>query len=373
MITFTHSGKWLGLELSIAIVVHIVAMNWSEAQHPPLDPTKTVGIESCAECHEEMVDRWSESAHATSFETLIKSEAARNIAEIAGIQVSEIPTTASCVRCHYTREFLHSAVQTTESISCESCHGPALDWINLHNVKSKSRAERVSSASEAGMKHPQRLYEVVKTCFECHVVDDEQLVNHTGHPAITNGFELLSWYEGETSHNYLVSKPGRSVKSHSSQLQPIPIDRRRMLFLTGKLMHLSYTLKVISRATDPPVDPSGEFIKLKNGLPTFAVQHSIQARRIFDELVAINKIIDAPEIKASIEIYQSLSFVTGQKKNILEAGEKIDLQTRAFTENHNGSEFHGIDSILETLVPRYSGLEKDEIEKVSQFMSKLKP
>lgn len=355
------------------------------SQHPQLDLTKTVGVESCAECHEEIVDRWAESTHATSFETLIKTEAARRIAEIVGIGTNEIPVNASCVRCHYTREFRHSAPITTESISCESCHGPARDWIDEHNKRSSPRSTRVANAGALGMRHPEKIYDMAKSCFECHVVDDEQLVNHTGHPALSDGFELLSWYSGETAHNFMISSSGRSVKKHSSQLQSLPVDRKRMLFLTGKLLHLSQTLKVISRATDAPVDGTGKFIILESGRPTFAVQHSIQARQIAKELQQVQKLTAVPEIKQAIEIYEALSFKTGQAEVISKAADEIDSLAKAFTENRRGSDYAKIDPVLSQLVPRYAGneaktksdpvanlgLDQNDVKKVTALVARI--
>ena len=101
-----------------------------------------------------------------------------------------------------TQENLSGTAQTTTAVTCESCHGGAVDWIEEHNQKSISRAQRVESSLALGMGHPESILSVSRSCFECHIVDDEQLVNHAGHPALTEGFELLSWYSGEVKHNF---------------------------------------------------------------------------------------------------------------------------------------------------------------------------
>jgi len=114
------------------------------------------------------------------------------------------------------------------------------------------------------MTHPQNLAAMAGSCFQCHVVDDEALVNQVGHPAISDGFEVLSWYSGEVKHNFMVSKGG-PVKAHVKEPQVIPPARKRMLFLTGKLSHAAQTLRVLAAATDAPVDQDGTYLRLPNG------------------------------------------------------------------------------------------------------------
>mgnify|MGYP000942889739 CR=1 FL=1 len=47
------------------------------AQRAPLDPTRVLGVESCRECHDSIVESWERTRHATSFGTMTKSEAAK--------------------------------------------------------------------------------------------------------------------------------------------------------------------------------------------------------------------------------------------------------------------------------------------------------
>jgi len=323
-------------------------------QRVPLDPLHTVGVESCAECHEEVVETWERSAHARSYEYLAKSEAAAKIAEILGMSPASIMNNASCVRCHYTQEAFSGVSQTTAGVSCESCHGSADQWIDQHNRKSLAPRERADVAMSHGMNHPCSIVLVSQDCYECHVIDDEQLVNKAGHPALSEGFEILSWYSGETRHNFLVQKPGRSVKSNSDQLQSLPRERQRMLYLTGKLLHLSQSLKAMSIAHDPPVDRDGKFIKLPNGKYTFAVQHSIQVRKLLDEIRSLQAILGIPEFSKALAIGSGLIFSTGQQRQFAEASDRIRSLAREFCDKNDGSQFAGIDPIIAKLKPRFS-------------------
>lgn len=337
----------------LLVLLFLGAGSVALGQRGPLDPTKTVGIESCRDCHEEMVTAWEHTAHATSYTTLAKEELSKQIAALMKIEPMQIPMTASCVRCHYTHETIASSPQPTEAVSCESCHGEAQDWIDVHNRKSLSHAGRVSQSAEHGMIHPQSIAAMVKSCYGCHVVDDEQLVNMAGHPAISDGFEFLSWYSGEVKHNFLVDRGG-AVKSHSAEPQPIPHSRRRMLYLTGKLVHLAQTLQAMSRATDPPMDREGKFIRLDNGRYTFAVQHALELKRIRRDMEDVLHRTPIPEYRDALALLDTLSFTTGQSLEFDKASTELFRLADRFAEKRSGDQYAAIDPILERLEPKYS-------------------
>ena len=324
------------------------------AQRVPLDPMHTVGVESCAECHEEIVESWEQSAHARSYEYLAKTDAAKSIARILGMTTASIMTEASCVRCHYTQETFSGGAQTTAAVSCESCHGSADKWIDEHNRKSLARSTREHTSMSHGMNHPCSIVDISRSCYECHVIDDEQLVNKAGHPAMSRGFEILSWYSGETNHNFMVQKPGRNLKSHSSSLQPIPQARKRMLFLTGKMLHLSQSLKAMSTARDAPVDKSGTFIRLANGKYTYGVQHGIEVQRLLKEIQQIQLKVGIPEYARILALASNLQFSTGNQRQFAEASDEIEKLAVQFCETNDGSKFAVIDPVIARLTPRYS-------------------
>ena len=340
--------------LIVGTFLLIIPAIHSMAQRVPMDPMHTVGVESCGECHEEIVESWQQTAHSQSFEFLAKTDAAKQIAGIMGIQVAEIATSASCVRCHFTQESFSGMPQTTAAVSCESCHGPADTWIDEHNRKSLSREARVENAVAKGMIHPGALSTISQVCYQCHVVDDEQLVNKAGHPATSKGFEILTWYSGEPNHNFLVEIPGKKVKTHSEKLQQIPQERKRMLYLIGKLQHLSRSLTALSLAKDPPVDRQGKFIKLENGNYTYGVQHAIEVRRLQAEIKDIQTRVSIPEYAKALAIVSTLTFTTGEQRTQRQAGEEILQLAVQFGSNHQGSEFAVIDPFINQLQPRLS-------------------
>mgnify|MGYP003640095454 CR=1 FL=1 len=326
-----------------------------QAQLPPMNPAEVVGVESCAECHEEMVDAWEGSAHSKSFETLLSGPKAQEMASILQVRPGEIPATASCVRCHYTQELIASIPQPTAGISCESCHGAAFDWIDEHYRKSLSRDRRVSSSVELGMIHPDSVSAMTKTCYECHVIDDEQLVNLAGHPAVSEQFEFLSWYSGEVTHNFLVQVAGKSVKSHSDVLQPISANRQRMLFLTGKLQHLSFSLRALARAKDPPVDLKGNFIRLPDGSYTYGVQHAMVIRNLQKDFKEIVNCVPIPQFSRALALLRGLELKTGYEREMVEVADQLDRLIEQFCSEGSGSSFGAIDPLMKRNKPKYSG------------------
>lgn len=339
----------------ISLFAALLSSSVSLAQRPPIPAGMVVGVETCRDCHEEMVMEWEESSHATSLEKMTSSDITAKIAGKLGLELSEIPMTASCIRCHFTQENLTGTAQTTTAVSCESCHGGALDWIEEHNQKAISREARIENSKAHGMAHPASVLDVSRSCFECHVIDDEQLVNHAGHPALTEGFELLSWYSGEVKHNFLVSKGGSSVKDHSEEPQPVPQTRKRMYFLSGKLLHLGYLMQSLASARDAPVDKKGKFIRLENGNFTYAVQLARGIKRIQRDMEDVLHYVSIPEYDEALALVQSIRLETGREQELQEAAGTVLHLAEAFCEKRNGAQYPGIDPVLEKLEPRFSG------------------
>lgn len=298
-------------------------MALASAQRALPDASLNLGIESCRDCHEAAVGTWERTRHAMSMERVLASPLTATLAKGMKLRPDAVIREASCVRCHFTQESLASSVQITAGVSCESCHGGARDWIDEHNRKSLTRTERVRVACDRGMLHPQSLVEVANGCFECHVVDDEVLVNRGGHPALSKGFELCSWYAGEVKHEFLVQEPGHSVKSHTDEPQSIPMERKRLMYVSGKMLHLGHTLRAISLSSDAPVDKNGKPIRLANGEYTFGVQHAVVAQSLIRDLEKIQSRVPIPELSDALGLALALTFATGEQQAMADASREI--------------------------------------------------
>ncbi|MCB1225970.1 MAG: hypothetical protein KDK99_09200 [Verrucomicrobiales bacterium] len=316
------------------------------AQRALLDPTQTVGVETCRDCHDAIVGSWEGTVHEKSLAQLTQGKTAAEILAHVGLGTDRLTAEGSCVRCHFTQESLAGAVQTTAAVSCESCHGAAAEWIDVHNSKSLTRAERVSQAKAVGMVHPDDLVATGRMCFGCHVVDDEQLVNHGGHVATSSGFELLSWYSGEVKHNFLVTKPGRSVKSNGDEPMPIPVERRRMLFLVGKLLHLEAELRAMARCADAPVDAEGHLVQAEGGGPTYGVAHALAIQKIAQDMAAVTRVLPLKEYDLALAVMEGVPMTTGHGEEFAAAAAEVGRIAEAFCTSHDGGGLGAIDPIL---------------------------
>ena len=124
-----------------------------------------IGVPKCKMCHKkpaagEQFKIWSESVHATAFETL-KSEASIAIATEKGL--GNPWEEAACLKCHTTQAFLGAELNAKtkyvveEGVGCEACHGAGSAY------KSKKVMKDHDAAVAAGL-----LLEGEATCVKCH-------------------------------------------------------------------------------------------------------------------------------------------------------------------------------------------------------------
>lgn len=105
-------------------------------QNALADP-EIVGASKCKGCHKSKTGDqwkiWTESAHASAFETLA-SEESRKIAAELGLGDPQLEE--ACLKCHATKASLGAnavlsekgAYKDSEGVGCESCHGPGSDY-----------------------------------------------------------------------------------------------------------------------------------------------------------------------------------------------------------------------------------------------------
>ena len=311
-----------------------------------------MGVESCRECHDSIVESWEETRHALSFVDLHERKLAQDIAALLEMQPLDIRRDASCTKCHFTEERIHGVVQVEQAVSCEMCHGASGGWIDVHNKGSLSRNYRVVQSKKTGMLHPENIHDIGGRCFDCHVIDSEPLVNVAGHPATSEAFELYSWSMGEMKHNFMYEKEGRKTRRNGSKQQPVAQARKRKLYLSGKLMHLGATLGAIAKSQDPPTDVDGAYIKLPDGKYTYAVQHALKAQSLTKEIRDLQKIVPNPCYAKALGIMDDLQLETGNSEAIQAAADEIDKIAEHFCVETNGTEFPQLDSLLAKLEMR---------------------
>lgn len=110
---------------------------------PPKGQAGYVGIEACADCHDEAVAQWKTTVHARAYETLVTANKQFDL---------------SCVGCHVTGFRAPGGSEVVEnhhlqSVQCEQCHGPG----SLH-VEDPSTANIRREASSS-------------VCLDCHTAE----------------------------------------------------------------------------------------------------------------------------------------------------------------------------------------------------------
>ena len=159
------------------------------------DSPKFLGATSCASsgCHggggqnQNQFHVWSlKDFHSQRPFATLTTARSKQIGDALGIKA---PTTDSrCTSCHAPLALVPAArrgeaFKTSEGVSCESCHGPAENWLRSHKRPDWRHADRTA----AGLRDLKSLYVRANTCVACHQTVDSPLLK-AGHPELT--FEL---------------------------------------------------------------------------------------------------------------------------------------------------------------------------------------
>ncbi|MEM9365794.1 MAG: cytochrome c family protein [Planctomycetota bacterium] len=217
----------------------------------PVDPHLTLGNETCVKCHAGEVKVWQATPHAKTFDELHRRPEAKQIASRLGVR--SIKHDGRCSQCHYTQKADATGdVHAIAGISCESCHGSAKHWLDVHHdyggehitrelESPQHRAQRLAKSVQLGMRNPINVYLVAQSCLRCHTTADEQLVNVGGHSPGSLDFEFVSWSQGTIRHNFVRSD------GESNDLSSLP--RQRLMFVSGMIAELEAGLRATASAT----------------------------------------------------------------------------------------------------------------------------
>jgi hypothetical protein len=291
------------------------------------DAAKTVGPNTCGECHKEETAAWQESHHFKTFRDMPRNPKGKEIGEKMGIK--RVNSAGLCLTCHYT---VDSKEKPVAGISCESCHSPAKDWVKGHgefsgkSEKTESKAEeeaRWKLAESKGMIRPDNLYELAKNCYACHVVPQEDLVNKGGHKAGSD-FELVSWSQGEVRHTTWYTKGKENT--------PANANRKRMLYLVGLGVELETGIRSIAKAT---------------ARQPYAFDMAKRVDRARKLLAAAAKAVPGvPEIGKLVEFAYSAGLKLDNEPYLTAAAEGVSKTLVAITAKYDGSTMAGLDSVI---------------------------
>ena len=287
----------------------------------------------CGECHTLEYDVWRETPHSTGFDTMHRSKQAQGILERMEFRLAK--RESLCLRCHYTATIQRETAKAIAGVSCESCHGAARDWQDLHNDYGQGfthetepaahKAERIVASNNAGMLRPSdNLYGVAANCFECHTVPSEELVD-VGKHASGSDFELVEWSE-KIRHNFL------EAQWSNNETNRLPAaERKRVMYVVGRMLDYEYSIRGLAEASS-----SGRYAKAMERRVTSAV-------RELDKIAFLHTI---PEVASIIQAHKDVQLIPNNKDALLQVAENVRAQGQQFTQSNDGSQIASIDRLV---------------------------
>lgn len=322
----------LAIVISTVMTSHDLASQVPESGAVLMDPIKVLGYESCAKCHEQEVKVWQQSRHHQTFRDLHRKPEAKQIADRLGLR--SIKRGDVCINCHYTQQVKRGKVRAVSGISCESCHGPAQDWIKLHNdyggedvtkeqESAEHRAERRARSVAAGMNNPINPYLIARNCLNCHTVPHEELVNIGGHTAGSMDFDFVAWSQGSVRHNFL--RGGGTSNAESSP------DHLRLMYVVGLLADLEYSLRATAKATE---------------LDTYGYNVAARAHSLRIKLAELQLQLQNQYLQAAVDAALAVKLKTENADNLVAAADQVGAAAYAFAENVDGSTLGVVHSMM---------------------------
>lgn len=333
-----HFSTALDVRRWIALAACVWCCTGNAAERPliatPANPHQVMGTDACVKCHPSEVETWKKTPHARTFDELHRRPEARDIAARLGVQ--SIKYDGRCVACHYTQQADPAThkISAVAGISCESCHGAAKDWIDKHHdygdpnttrtsETPEHRHQRIAESIALGMRNPENVYLVAQSCYRCHTVGDEELVNVGGHNAGSLDFEFVAWSQGMVRHNF--------VRSDGKTNEPSPRERLRVMFVAGLLADLECSLRAVANATEKA---------------TYGVTAAKRAARAARRLESAADKLNEPRLVQALDVYAGIQLRLGNADQLNAAADEIAEIGYLFAEESDGSELEALDAYL---------------------------
>ncbi|MCG8653646.1 MAG: cytochrome c family protein [Pirellulales bacterium] len=332
--------KVIGISLGPAIMLAACAATPSAEKStstPPAaqcDPTLVLGNQSCVKCHAPEIKVWKSTPHARTFDELHRRPEAKQIATKLGLK--SIKHDGRCVACHYTPQLDEAAgkVHVIAGISCESCHGAAKNWLEVHHdyggegitrlsESPTHRRERIARSIQAGMRNPANVYLVAQSCLRCHTTADEQLVNQGGHSAGSLDFEFVSWSQGSIRHNF--------VRSDGTTNLPSSPERLRVMFVAGMIAELEAGLRATAVATEKA---------------TYGVTVAKRTARAAARLQSVAAKVDAPILDDILAVYRAVKLKLNNEQPLVNAANEIAHLGYQFAQKTDGRSLQVLDQFI---------------------------
>jgi hypothetical protein len=310
-----------------------------------LDPAKVIGSKKCGECHKTEYKVLTNTKHFKTFKTLHKSKEAKAILKKLKANKFKIRSAKRgvCRDCHYTAQAKKGSknARAVAGISCESCHGAARDWLDVHNdygktgggaeakhetETAKHKKVRIAKVIKLGMIRPERSYDLTKNCLQCHTIPNEDIVEKGGHKAGSD-FELVSWLDKKKvrhTYSHEDSKHNKAMKGRSS-------NSKALLYVVGRALDLEYSLRAVAKATR-----KGPYLK----------SMVTRTRDAICKVKDIQKKKAIPELKSMLAIAGKAKLKAKQSKALSGAADKVAQLTRKMAAKNNGSKWKALGSLV---------------------------
>ncbi len=200
------------LGAAMALVIGAAAQT-AEAQLPISKEHKYTGTGSCAasSCHgakkpavkpgdpDDTYTIWAtKDKHNKAYNTLTKKESGAIVQKLKIAKATESDKCTGCHALHVSKEQLtpKAKYDVGDGVSCDSCHGPAGDWLEGHDKGAKGGWSHDKSVG-IGMYDTKDVLKRAELCASCHLAIDAEMVA-AGHPSLI--FELDSFSQNQPPH-----------------------------------------------------------------------------------------------------------------------------------------------------------------------------
>jgi hypothetical protein len=187
--------------------------------------------------------------------TVLREERSRKIANRLNLPLPAWES-RECLACHapaaaHATDHQDAAMKLAEGVGCESCHGPARQWLVPHHTREWQQsgiwsAERKTSS---GFRETKDLSTRVGVCADCHVGNAVQFVSHdfiaAGHPRLA--FEY-SAYQALMPVHWRRADDRRRSPAANSTASPDRSTYEARNWLIGQFVSADHELDILSAA-----------------------------------------------------------------------------------------------------------------------------
>ena len=183
---------------------------------------------------------------------VLREQRSQDIAERLNLPLPASET-RECLVCHapgaiHATDRQDVATRLAEGVSCESCHGPARQWVGLHHTAQWKQPELWPSTrkSQTGFRETKSLLARINLCADCHVGNAEQSVTHdfiaAGHPRLM--FEY-SAHQSQMPVHWRRSDDRRRTPVANHASSPDRSTYEATNWLLGQLINAEHELAIL--------------------------------------------------------------------------------------------------------------------------------